>query len=158
MLGQAAASYSGHYLPSAYHSPTIGTFWTAETGAGLQTAGTLLALLWLGFGYIWFIFVIIGIIDVFVKKQAIYSLSWWALIFPTVTIVTAWIELSRSMDSPAFRVLTAMLTTALAIVYIFNWVFTIRGTINGSLVFAQTQLSMEDEEMRKAQGQRKQAV
>lgn len=158
MLGQAAASYSGHYLPSAYHSPTIGKFWTAETGAGLQTAGTLLALLWLGFGYIWFIFVIIGIIDVFVKKQAIYSLSWWALIFPTVTIVTAWIELSRSMDSPAFRVLTAMLTTALAIVYIFNWVFTIRGTLNGSLVFAQTQLSMEDEEMRKAQGQRKQAV
>lgn len=101
MLGQAAASYSGHYLPSAYHSPTIGTFWTAETGAGLQTAGTLLALLWLGFGYIWFIFVIIGIIDVFAKKQAIYSLSWWALIFPTVTIATAWIELSRSMDSPA---------------------------------------------------------
>lgn len=158
MLGQAAASYSGHYLPSAHHSPTIGTFWTAETGAGLQTAGTLLALLWLGFGYIWFIFVIVGIVDVFVKKQATYSLSWWTLVFPTVTINTAWLELSRSMDSPAFRVLTAMLTTAIAIVYVINWVFTIRGTLNGSLVFAETQLSMEDEMIRKAQGQRKQAA
>lgn len=158
MLGQAAASYSGHYLPSAHHAPSIGGFWTAQTGQGLQTAGTLLALLWLGFGYIWFVFVIIGVVDVFVKRQATYSLGWWALVFPTVTINTAWLELSRSMDSPAFRVLTAMLTTAIAIVYIINLVFTVKGTLNGSLVFAESQLSVEDEIMRTAQGQRKQSA
>jgi len=127
-------------------------------GQGLQTSGMLLALLWLGFGYIWFLFVIIGTIDIFVKKQAKFSLSWWALVFPTVTLNTAWLQLSKAMDSPAFRVLSAMLTTAIALVYVVNWVFTIRGTIDGSLVFAKSQLSTEDDIMKEAQGRRKQAA
>jgi len=127
-------------------------------GQGLQTSGMLLALLWLGFGYIWFLFVTIGTIDIFVKKQAKFSLSWWALVFPTVTLNTAWLQLSKAMDSPAFRVLSAMLTTAIALVYVVNWVFTIRGTIDGSLVFAKSQLSTEDDIMKEAQGRRKQAA
>jgi len=158
MLGQTAASFTGQYLPSAHHSPSYDGFWSNETGHGLQTAGTLLALLWLGFGYIWFVFVIIGILDIFVKKQAKYSLSWWALVFPTVTIDTAFIELSRSMDSPAFRVLAAMLTTAIAIVYLINLYFTVKGTLDGSQVFAETELEIEDKMMQEAQGQRKQSA
>lgn len=139
------------YKPSSVQPPRYGTFWTQETASGLQGAGLLLALLLLGFCYMWFFVALIGIIDVFVKRQATYTLVWWAVVFPVVTLTTAWLELSNSMDSPTFRALTSMLTVFLVVTYFLNWAFTTWGIIGGWLVFGKSQVEIEDELIEKAQ-------
>ncbi|CAK1362301.1 unnamed protein product [Cercospora beticola] len=157
MMGQSAAGYNrfAEYKPTALQPPTYGTFWTAQTAQGLQGSGIFFALLILGFGYLMLFLAIVGVVDVFVKRQVKYSLTWWALVFPSVTITTAWMELASSMDSPAFRGLVCAMTVLLYVVYFINWGFTIWGIVDGSLIFGKTHLETEMELMAKAQGQRK---
>jgi len=138
------------YKPTAVQPPNIGTFWTAETGRGVDGAGILLALLFLGFDYLWFCIAIVGVADVLIRRQATYSLTWWSIVFPTVTLTTAWLELSYAMDSPTFRALTCAMTVFLTIVYFVNLGFTLRGVFNGSLIFGQSQVQIEDGMMKKA--------
>jgi tellurite resistance protein TehA-like permease len=157
LLGESAAGhgYFAQYKPSSVIPPTYGTIWTQQTAQGLEAAGTLFAFLLLGFCYLMLCLAIIGVADVFVKKQASYSLSWWAMVFPLVTLTTAWLELASSMDSPAFRGLVSALTVFLFIAYFVNMGFTLRGIVNGSLIFGQTQLEREDALMSKAQAEAK---
>lgn len=140
------------YKPSAVKPPTSGTFWTEQTAQGVDGAGIFLALLLLGFDYLWFCVAIIGVVDVFVRRQQSYSLVWWSIVFPTVTLTTAWLELASSMDSPTFRALTCALTVLLVIAYFTNMAFTLRGLLNGSLIFGgKSQLEIEEGMMKKAQ-------
>lgn len=117
----------------------------------MNGAGLLLALLLLGFDYLWLCYAIIGVVDVFIKKHPSYSLTWWSVVFPTVTLTTAWLELASSMDSPTFRALVCALTVFIAAAYLINLGFTLRGVFNGSLIFGQTQEEIEDGMMKKAQ-------
>ncbi|KAJ9625619.1 hypothetical protein H2203_004378 [Taxawa tesnikishii (nom. ined.)] len=153
LLGEAANQYMkfAPYKPSSVHPPSRGTFWTQETAQGVDGAGIFLSLLLLGFDYLWFAVAIIGVADVFVKRQATYTLTWWSVVFPTVTLTTAWLELASAMDSPTFRALTSALTVFLVIAYFVNWGFTLRGLANGSLIFGKTQLEIEEGMMKKAQ-------
>lgn len=157
LLGESAAGhgYFAEYKPSSVMPPTYGTIWTQQTAQGLQAAGTLFALLLLGFCYLMLCLAIIGVADVFVKKQFTYTLAWWAIVFPLVTLTTAWLELANSMDSPTFRGLVSALTAFLFIAYFINLGFTIWGICNGSLIFGQTQLERETELMSKAQAEAK---
>ncbi|KAK5089569.1 hypothetical protein LTR70_005894 [Exophiala xenobiotica] len=84
LLGESANQYMrfAQYKPTAVQPPKIGTFWTAETGRGVDGAGILLALLFLGFDYLWFCIAIVGVADVFIRRQATYSLTWWSIVFP----------------------------------------------------------------------------
>lgn len=88
--------------------------------------------------------------DIVIKKQVTYTLTWWSVVFPSVTLTTAWLELATAMDSPTFRVLTSALTVLIAIAYVVNMGFTIRGVLNGSLIFGQSQVEIEDGMMKKA--------
>lgn len=153
LLGKSASTYKhfSQYRPSAVKPPEYGTFWTEQTAQGVDGAGIFMALLLLGFDYLWFCIAIVGVLDVFVKRQATYTLTWWGIVFPTVTLTTAWLELASSMDSPAFRALTCALTVFLVIAYFVNWGFTLRGLFNGSLVFGQSQLEIEEGMVKKAQ-------
>lgn len=139
------------YKPSAVHPPSSGTFWTAKTASAIDGAGILLGLLFLGFGYLWLGFAALGTLDIFVKRRASYSLVWWSLVFPSVTVTTAFLELAESMDSPAFRALTCAMAVMITIVYLLNWGFTIQGLLTGKLIFGKSELEIEDELMRKAQ-------
>lgn len=138
------------YKPQAVRPPTSGTFWQPETAQGIDGSGILLSLLLLGFDYLWLCIAIVGIVDVVVKRQATYSLTWWSIVFPTVTLATSWLELSTAIDSPAFRVLTCIMTAFIAIAYLTNLGFTIWGTLKGELIFGQSQLEIEDGMMTKA--------
>jgi tellurite resistance protein TehA-like permease len=89
------------YKPFSINPPIYGTFWRQSTAQVLEGAGILLSLL-LGFGYLCFCLAIIGVADVFIRRQASNSLVWWSVVFPTATMTTAWLELGSSMDSPAF--------------------------------------------------------
>ncbi|THW30546.1 C4-dicarboxylate transporter/malic acid transport protein [Aureobasidium pullulans] len=128
-----------------------GTFWTQQTAQGVDGAGIFMVLLLLGFDYLWFCIAIIGAVDVFVKRQATYTLTWWAIVFPTVTLTTAWLELASSMDSPTFRALVCALTVFLVIAFFVHSAFTLRGVANGSLIFGKSQLEIEEGMMKKAQ-------
>ncbi|KAF2169731.1 hypothetical protein M409DRAFT_52239 [Zasmidium cellare ATCC 36951] len=85
VLGLSAAGHNrfADYKPTSLQSPQYGTFWTAETALGIQTSGILLALLLLGFDFLWFGLAFIGVAEILIKKQATYSLAWWSCVFPT---------------------------------------------------------------------------
>jgi tellurite resistance protein TehA-like permease len=157
LLGQSASGFMrfAEYKPSAVHPPMYGTFWRAETAQGLNGAGILFSLLLLGFDYLCLCIAIIGVLDHVFKRQATYSLTWWSLIFPTVTLTSAWLQLGSAMDSPTFRGLTTALTVILCIFYFGNWGFTIWGLAKGSLVFGQSQVEIEDGLMKKAQDEKR---
>lgn len=157
LLGESAAGYGyfANYKPSSVSPPTYGTIWTQQTAQGLQSAGILLALLLLGFCYLMLCLAVIGVADVFVKNQFTYTLAWWGIVFPLVTLTTAWLELASSMDSPAFRGLTSALTVFIFIAYFINLGFTLWGIGNGSLIFGKTQSEREDELISKAQAEAK---
>ena len=157
LLGESASTYMrfAEYKPSAVNPPIYGTFWRQETAQGLDGAGLLFSLLLLGFDYLCLCIAVIGVMDHVIKRQAQYSLTWWSIVFPTVTLTSAWLELGFSMDSPTFRGLTTALMVILSIFYFGNLGFTIWGVANGSLIFGQTQVEIEDELMKKAQEEKK---
>lgn len=152
LLGESASAYMrfAEYKPSAVYPPMYGTFWRQETAQGLDSAGLLLSLLLLGFDHLCLCIAVIGVMDHFIKRQAKHSLTWWSIVFPTVTLASAWLELGFSMDSPMFRGLTAALMVILCLFYFGNLGFTIWGVADGSLIFGQTQVEIEDELMKKA--------
>ncbi|THX89033.1 C4-dicarboxylate transporter/malic acid transport protein [Aureobasidium pullulans] len=139
LLGESANTYMrfSQHKPSAIQPPEYGTFWTQQTAQGVDGAGIFMALLLLGFDYLWFCIAIIGVVD--------------AIVFPTVTLTTAWLELASSMDSPTFRALVCALTIFLVIAFFVNLAFTLRGVANGSLIFGKSQLEIEEGMMKKAQ-------
>jgi tellurite resistance protein TehA-like permease len=139
------------YKTQSVNPPMYGTFWREQTASGLDGAGILFALLLLGFDYLCLCLAFIGVADVFYKRQQSYSLTWWSIVFPTVTLATSWLELGSSMDSPTFRGLSTALFMFIVIVYLVNGAFTVWGIFDGSLVWAQSQLEREEEMMRKAQ-------
>jgi tellurite resistance protein TehA-like permease len=151
ILGKAAQTYFAQYKPQA----TSATFWDQQAGAGIDFSGLLFGLLLLGFDYFTFCLAVVGVADVFIKKQFSYTLTWWSVVFPTVTLVTAWLQLGTSMDSPAFRGLTAALYMAVVIVYVLNWVGTIRGIFTGDLIWAKSELQREEGMMKKAKDMEK---
>lgn len=153
LLGEAASTYMdfANYKPSSYQPPEYGTFWTQQTAQGIQGAGLLFALLFLGFCYFWFAIATVGVMDIIIKKQATYALTWWAIVFPIVTLTTAWLELAASMDSPTFRALVCALMVFLTGAFFVNLGFTIRGLVNGSLIFGPTQAEIEDGILKRAQ-------
>lgn len=69
--------------------------------------------------------------------------TWWAVVFPIVTLDTALLQLGTSMDSPAFRVLATALFIFLFIAYLINWVFTVWSVFKGDLLFGPSQLDKD---------------
>lgn len=151
ILGKAAGTYFGQYKPQA----TSATFWDQQAGNGIDYSSLLFGLLLLGFDYFTLCLAVVGIVDVFVKKQFSYTLTWWSVVFPTVTLVTAWLQLGSSMDSPAFRGLTAALYMSVVLVYLLNWVGTIRGIATGDLIWAKSELQREEGMMKKSKDMEK---
>ena len=62
------------------------------------------------------------------------------------TMATAFIELSISMDSPAFRVLATALLLLLLVNYFVNWGFTLYRIFTSDLLFKKADKDMPDEE------------
>jgi tellurite resistance protein TehA-like permease len=139
------------YKPQSVHPPMRGTFWRLETAQGLDGAGILIGLLLLGFDYLCLCLAVIGVADVFFRRQFTYTLTWWSVVSPSITLTSAWLELSYSMDSPAFRGLSTALFLIIFICYCLNWGFTIGGIFNGSLIWAKSEVEREEGMMRKAQ-------
>ena len=61
-------------------------------------------------------------------------------------MTTAFLELSISMDSAAFRVLTAAFLLLLLVDYFVNWGFTLYHVFTSDLLFKKADKDMPDEE------------
>lgn len=74
--------------------------------------------------------------------------TWWAVVFPIVTLDTAMIQMAKLMDSPAFRVLATALFVLLLLGYLINWVLTIWSVFKGDVFFPpRAQTSNKEAEM-----------
>ena len=61
-------------------------------------------------------------------------------------MATAFLQLSVSMDSPTFRVLTTGFLLLLLVDYFINWFFTLYGIFTSDLLFKEAGDSIPDEE------------
>ncbi|CAD6584305.1 MAG: hypothetical protein ASARMPRED_001731 [Alectoria sarmentosa] len=133
---------------AGYHK---GTFLQASAASGVSSASILFALLLLGHDIFWIICCIFGILEGAFRRQLSYNLTWWGTIFPVVffvragTMATAFLELSISMDSPTFKVLTTALLLLLLVDYFVNWAFTLYYIFTSDLLFKKADKDMPDE-------------
>ena len=154
---------------AGYHK---GTFLQASAASGVSSASILFALLLLGHDIFWIICCIFGILEGAFRRQLSYNLTWWGTIFPVGkafipplniaffsvslahcliffvragTMATAFLELSISMDSPTFKVLTTALLLLLLVDYFVNWAFTLYYIFTSDLLFKKADKDVPDE-------------
>lgn len=73
------------------------------------------------------------------------------MVFPIVTLDTAMIQLAKSMDSPAFRVLATALFVCLLIAYLINFTLTIWSIFKGDIFFPSMESLTKDDEVHDTQ-------
>jgi tellurite resistance protein TehA-like permease len=155
-----AASSRGMF--GAYHQ---GTWLQSQAASSVSAAAILIALLALGFAFMWITVSWYIVIESLVKKNLPFGMTWWSLIFPIGKLVTALsareplltepgvfttalLNLSNSLNSDAFRGLTAALLIFLFIVYFVNWGGTIWRISQGVALGIPQQREEEDEQAR----------
>ncbi|USP72798.1 ATPase [Curvularia clavata] len=120
-----AASTGRHFANS-----NEGTWLTASAAASVQAACELIALLIMGFAFLWISVAWYLVIEALILRRLPVSMTWWSLIFPMVlylgVFTTSLSNLSIALDSPAFRGLTAALLIFLLIIYFVNLACTFR--------------------------------
>lgn len=149
-----------------FGSYSRGTWLTASSASSVSAASELIALLVIGFGFLWITVAWYMIFEAAVQRKMPYSLAWWSMIFPMgkfnlspqnriVTLIpsgvytTALINLSIALNSDAFRGLSAALLVILVILYLINWGFTIWRLVTGVALGIPQQREEEDEEAKK---------
>lgn len=128
LLGSAAHQY-GRF--GGYHK---GTFLTETASAPLEVACVLLACLLSGMATIWFLVAFICMIDRALNKHLSWTPAWNSAIFPVGTLITSLSQFSIEMDSPFFRVMTAIGLVWLVILFFVNLVFTVWNIFHGKLL------------------------
>lgn len=128
LLG-AAANTHGHFAEYNH-----GTFLTSSAAGPLEVACQLLALLMTGLGAVFFILSLCAIVDRACHHDLVWSPAWNAIIFPTGTLVTSTLLFADVMDSPFFRVVTALLTLFLVLVFAVNVAFSLYRIFTGRLL------------------------
>ncbi|EXJ61876.1 hypothetical protein A1O7_02306 [Cladophialophora yegresii CBS 114405] len=131
LLGRAADT-SGHF--AAYGK---GFLLTGAAAYSLHVACLLLALLMTGLGAVWLAFAFCAMIDRAYHRQLIWAPTWNAVIFPTATLATSTLLLGLELDSPFFRIVTAILVVFLVLVFFVNVAFTLRGIFKGQLLIVK---------------------
>ncbi|UPX11034.1 uncharacterized protein EKO05_0001660 [Ascochyta rabiei] len=122
-----------------------GTWLTASSASSVSAASELIALMVVGFGFLWITVAWYMILEAVVQRRMPYSLTWWSMIFPMGVYTTALINLSIAMNSDAFRGLSAALLIFLVILYFMNWGFTIGRLVTGVALGIPQQREEEDE-------------
>ena len=114
----------------------------SATGAGvISIASQFMGLLTWGYGVFWWAFACIAILQHLITtgpKKALQnwdaSLSSWSLVFPWGVFTNAAIELGLILNSQAFKVLAAILTVFLVVLWLLNAGATVVGLVNGKML------------------------
>lgn len=131
ILGSAASRYG------RFAEFNKGSFLTAESAPGVDAACTVLALLMNGLGVVWLLFSVAAMIERAIERTLVWTPSWNAIIFPTATLTTSMLVFSTQMDSPAYRVVTAILTIILVFFFLVNLVMTVLRISQGKLLIVR---------------------
>lgn len=155
ILGAGASTYG------RFSDYDAGTFITAEAAKGLAPACTLIALLLNGLGVIWLILGLIAVgeralrgqlrwtpavslklsayseLPLYKAKALITRIQFNAAVFPNATLTTSMLAFSIDLDSPAYRVITAIMIICLVIVYLINLVYTVMRVWQGKLLIVR---------------------
>lgn len=131
ILGSAASKYG------RFADFNKGTFLTAEAAPGVDAACTVLALLMNGLGVVFLLFSIAAMIDRAIERTLVWTPSWNAIIFPTATLTTSMLTFAIQLDSPAYRVITAVLTITLVFFFLVNMVMTFLRISQGKLLIVK---------------------
>ncbi|KAF1831497.1 hypothetical protein BDW02DRAFT_600743 [Decorospora gaudefroyi] len=126
-----------------------GVWLQAGAASSVFAAATLIALLALGFGFLWISVSWYVVVEALVNRQLPFSLAWWSLIFPMGVFTTALLNLSISLDSSAFRGLTAALLVFMLIIYFVNWAGTVYRLYTKQALGVPQQRHDEDEQARR---------
>lgn len=143
-----------------------GTWLTASSASSVSAASELIALMVLGFGFLWITVAWYMIVEAAVQRKMPYSLTWWSMIFPMGkphiyvedeivadlplgVYTTGLINLSIALNSDAFRGFAAALLIFLVILYLMNWGFTIWRLVTGVALGIPQQREEEDAEAEK---------
>lgn len=140
-MGQSAAAFQQLGIAARVYRQfggyDKGTFLTAEAAVPLEAACVLFALLLTGLGIVWAIFGIFVMTERAVKRELKWAPTWNSIIFPMGTLTTSTSLFAIEMDSPAWRVITAMLIIILTIIFFINLAFTVVKVSKGELLIVR---------------------
>ena len=139
ILGAAATTY---HRFGDYNS---GTFITAEAAKSLDAACVLISLFFNGLGVIWLLFGVWSMVEQAYERKLRWTPVWNAIIFPNATLTTSFSVFAIEMDSPAYRVITAIMIVILVIVYLINLVFTLSRIWQGKLLIVREDWRVKQE-------------
>jgi len=71
-----------------------GVWLTSSAASSASAAATLIALLALGFAFMWITVAWYIVVEAMVKRQLPFSLTWWSLIFPMGTLYSTFLALT----------------------------------------------------------------
>ncbi|KAF2856146.1 hypothetical protein T440DRAFT_99275 [Plenodomus tracheiphilus IPT5] len=98
-----------------------GTWLQGSAASSVSAAAVLLALLALGFAFMWITVAWCIVMEHLIKRQLPFSLTWWSLIFPMGVFTTALLNLSNALNSSVLRGFTSALLIFMFLVYFVNW-------------------------------------
>lgn len=127
-LGSAASSQGAF---GGYHK---GTFLQQTAAGPLNSACVLIALMLAGLAFTWLVLAVYALGKQAFDKKLSWAPTWNSIIFPVGVFVTAWLQFSIEMDSPAWRTLTAAGIIILVILFLVNAGFTILKVAKGELL------------------------
>ncbi|KAJ1863787.1 Plasma membrane sulfite pump involved in sulfite metabolism [Coemansia sp. RSA 2703] len=115
----------------------------AYLGDILHVFGFILGLLLWALALWWFVHAIYSSTHTFVHGKVPFNLGWWALIFPVGTLIYSSNALANTTGFTFFRVITAVLTAGLALLWIFVLARTFRFAWTGELFMASAVVRLE---------------
>ncbi|KAJ2787040.1 Plasma membrane sulfite pump involved in sulfite metabolism [Coemansia interrupta] len=115
----------------------------AYLGDILHVFGFILGLLLWALALWWFVHAIYSSIHTFVHGKVPFNLGWWALIFPVGTLIYSSNALATTTGFTFFRVITAVLTAGLALLWAIVLVRTICFAWTGELFMASAVVRLE---------------
>ncbi|KAF2717836.1 hypothetical protein K431DRAFT_315409 [Polychaeton citri CBS 116435] len=137
-LGQSAAALqalgSAANTHGAFAGYNKGTFLTAQAAPALEAACMLIALMLTGLGIVWAVLALYAMMECAYRRELFWAPNWNSTIFPTGTLVTAMLQFSVAMDSPAFRGVTVGLIIIMIAVFLVNMAFAILRISQGKLL------------------------
>ena len=148
ILGEAVAQGS-------FASYSRGTFLTSEAAAPIGYTSQFLGLLTWGYGIFWWCFAILSICHTLCAqpggwRKTRFTMAAWSLIFPWVrcssptcvcradrkqgVFTNAAVEFGKTMDSPAFAVVSTALLLILLVMWFAVQILTIKGLFTGRIL------------------------
>ncbi|KAG9186953.1 hypothetical protein G6011_10061 [Alternaria panax] len=103
-----------------FGSHNQGTLLQSNAANSASAAVPLIALLALGFGFMWIIVPWYIVVEALVKRQLPSILTWWSFVFPMGVFMTGLLDLWIPLNSTAFRGFIPALLESMFIIYFVN--------------------------------------